>query len=248
MAGITKRHCQRLLIAGRVPDAVRTDGGHWLIPDNAKVRKWIAKTKDSKHERKATRVYSVPVVPIVYRAKKLPDNGGGDASKIDGLKAIHRCQKNLKIAALAMQSAIDSARENAHAAGLIILQARGKIFGKNEWRRWLSDNGIEYDEAKDLMNFAKWCERPLNKYTDDRMVKKFGIIRSSKNDEQSGAADWRDKKDEAKPQWLAWAGKLCGFVNVTTKQRPVDEWCDTEKEVVRLQLKTIADFYEELSR
>ena len=56
MAGITKRHCQRLLIAGHVPDAVRTSGGHWSIPDNAKVRKWIAKQKNNKHERKAVAI------------------------------------------------------------------------------------------------------------------------------------------------------------------------------------------------
>jgi excisionase family DNA binding protein len=45
MAGITKRHCQRLLVAGDVPDAVRTSGGHWLIPDNAEVKSWADNIK-----------------------------------------------------------------------------------------------------------------------------------------------------------------------------------------------------------
>ena len=140
-----------------------------------------------------------------------------------------------------MQSAIHSARENAHAAGLIILQARGGIFGKNEWRQWLSDNGIEHDEAKDLMNFAKWCERG-NQYTDTLMLKKFGVIR------KSGKESYKNPMKGLGPNWLAWVGKLCGFVNVTTKQRPLSEWSETEKLVFSLQLKPIADFYAKLSR
>jgi hypothetical protein len=238
MAGITKRHCQRLLIAGRVPDAVRTDGGHWLIPDNAKLRKWIAKQKNEKHTRKvASVVYSSPVIP----------NKKTKVTKLTVGNEIHKCQQNLKTAGAVMTNAIDSARANAHAAGLLLIAAYNENPG-GKWLPWLSANGVDKNEAKDLMNFAKWCERPRNQYSDVLMLKKFGIIRASKNDDQNIETDWRDKKDKLKPQWPVWAGKLCGFVNVTTKQRAVYEWSDTEKEAVRLTLKPIADFYQKLSR
>jgi len=43
-AGITKRHCQRLLSSGKLDSlgAERRPGGHWQIPDSAAVRAWAA--------------------------------------------------------------------------------------------------------------------------------------------------------------------------------------------------------------
>ena len=108
---------------------------------------------------------------------------------------------------------------------------------------WLRDNvpSITPEKCKAYLGIAATHAKRIDHTIDHRQLLMLGIIDGKQSEE-----DWRDNKDNAKPQWLAWAGKLCGFVNVTTKQRPLTEWTDTEKEVVRLQLKPIADFYRQL--
>lgn len=48
LTGYEKRHVQRLAVAGQIPGAVRTDGGHWRIPDSPEVRKWCKSVKRSR--------------------------------------------------------------------------------------------------------------------------------------------------------------------------------------------------------
>ncbi len=86
MAGITKRHCQRLLIAGHVPDAVRTSGGHWSIPDNAKVRKWYANQRENKHERIAARLRFDSAI-TTKKAKNLNGLHPAFLSSVNGAKS-----------------------------------------------------------------------------------------------------------------------------------------------------------------
>ncbi len=45
LTGFEKRHVQRLAVAGQIPGAVRTDGGHWKIPDTPEVRRWCQSVK-----------------------------------------------------------------------------------------------------------------------------------------------------------------------------------------------------------
>lgn len=45
LTGYEKRHVQRLAVAGQIPGAVRTDGGHWRVPDSPEVRKWCQAVK-----------------------------------------------------------------------------------------------------------------------------------------------------------------------------------------------------------
>lgn len=48
LTGYEKRHVQRLAVAGQIPGAVRTGGGHWLIPDTPEVRKWCQTVRRSR--------------------------------------------------------------------------------------------------------------------------------------------------------------------------------------------------------
>lgn len=43
LTGYTKRQIQRM--AGKIPGAVRTGGGHWQIPDSPEVRAWCDSSK-----------------------------------------------------------------------------------------------------------------------------------------------------------------------------------------------------------
>ncbi len=238
LTGLTKRHCQRLLSQGDLTCAVRTSGGHWIVPDNAEVRAWIKKQKCSKHARKP-RVYSAPVMPAVYQTKKVCSSGDGDASKVDGLTAIHRCQKNLKNAAREMQNAIAAARENTHAAGLFLMDARKQFPDANTWRLWLKANKIQVDEARDMINFAKWVERG-NQRTDVLMLKRFGIIKtveSKKNHE-------RQERNES---FVVWVSKTKAFLSEMTRQKPLDQWSTTERETIAGQIKPLAEMYERIT-
>lgn len=45
LTGYTKRQIQRMAGAGDIPGAVRSDGGHWRIPDGAGLREWCKAVK-----------------------------------------------------------------------------------------------------------------------------------------------------------------------------------------------------------
>ncbi len=223
MAGITKRHCQRLLVAGDVTDAVRTSGGHWLIPDNAEVRKWIAKIKGEKHKRRVV-VRSSPVMPNA-KIKRV---------NLPVANEIHKCLENLKTAQAVMQDVIDSTRANAYAAGARLLAAYNENPG-GAWFPWLIDNGIDTKEASELMNFAKYCDSGET-YSDAVMLKKFDVIKSKPR--ASGG-----KVRSFAPQWMTWTGKITGhFSHVKPSQMN-----DMEKEAMAQQLKPIVDLYKKLS-
>jgi hypothetical protein len=225
MAGITKRHCQRLLVGGHVPDAVRTSGGHWSIPDSAKVRKWIAKQKTEKHVRK--------VLPVVYPSPVMP-NKKTKVTKLTVGNELHKCLGNLEKVQAVMHEAIESARANAHAAGLILIAAYNKNPG-GKWFPWLAENGIDHSEARRLINFAKLCERGQGR-ADTGMLKKFGVIKSKPR-------AYAGKVRSCVPQWMTWTGKIVSHFS-QVKASQVD---DMEKEAMAQQLKPIVDLYEKLS-
>jgi len=108
---------------------------------------------------------------------------------------------------------------------------------------WLRDNVpvVTPELCKAYMGIAATHAKRQSHDIDHRQLLLLGII-----DSKAIEKDWRDEKDNAKPQWLAWVGKLCGFVNTTTKINPISKWSEKEKEVVMLQLKPIADFYKQL--
>jgi hypothetical protein len=53
LTGYTKRQIQRM--AAKIPGAVRTDGGHWKIPDSPEVRKWCASQAKRRQAEKLRR-------------------------------------------------------------------------------------------------------------------------------------------------------------------------------------------------
>lgn len=118
--------------------------------------------------------------------------------------------------------------------------------GNGKRLAWLRDNvpAITPELCKAYLGIAATHAKRQAHNIDHRQLLMLGII----DQQATGETDWRDQKDPAKPQWLAWAGKLCGFVNTTTKQRPIEQWTADEREVVRLQLEPIARFYEQLKQ
>ena len=53
LTGYTKRQIQRM--AGGIPGAVRTAGGHWEIPDSPEVREWCSDMKKKREAEKLRR-------------------------------------------------------------------------------------------------------------------------------------------------------------------------------------------------
>jgi hypothetical protein len=224
MAGITKRHCQRLLVAGDVPDAVRTSGGHWSIPDNAKVRKWCKTMRAEKHQRPAVKLPAKrkaierrPAVPI---GNELPE-----------------CLENLDKARKEMQHAIELARQNAERAGALLIAAYNLNPG-GKWRHWLAENGYDADML-DLMNFARWCEKEGHDYLDSTILRKFGLIEKKP---RSG--------NNAMPRggWVGLSGKLSGKLHEIEKLTPIDGMDEWSRLAIAQQLKPIAEIYAKLSR
>ena len=225
MAGITKRHCQRLLVAGRVPDAVRTSGGHWMIPDNAKVRKWCKKMRDEKHQRPAVKLPAkrktndkVPAAPV-----------GND---------LDECLANLAKARKQMRHAIELARGNAQRAGALLIASYNLNQG-GKWRPWLAANG--YDESMiDLMRFARWSEKESHGYMDTTILKKFGLVERKP---RSGNAAMPRGGD-----FVGLSGKLSGKLAEIEKLSPVEKMDDWSKLSISEQLRPIAEFYAKLSK
>jgi hypothetical protein len=108
-----------------------------------------------------------------------------------------------------------------------------------KWSDWLAKNGISRDEARDLMNFAKWREQG-NESTDERMLRKFGVIRSPKNEKH------KNPTKGIAVNWPVWAGKLAGHLGELTKRQPVSKWEDDQREAVAAQLRPIAELYKEM--
>jgi hypothetical protein len=231
IAGITKRHCQRLLVAGRVPDAVRTNGGHWMIPDNAKVRKWCKKTRDEKHQRPAVKLPAkrktndkVPAAPV-----------GND---------LDECLANLAKARKQMRHAIELARGNAQRAGALLIASYNLNQG-GKWRPWLAANG--YDESMiDLMHFARWSEKESHGYMDTTILKKFGLVEKSAKTREVDRQ--RKLMKSTFTPWIAWTGKLTAHFGEVAKQNPPSHWDVMDRISVAEQLRPIAEFYAKLSK
>jgi hypothetical protein len=155
MAGITKRHCQRLLIAGHVPNAVRTSGGHWSIPDSAKVRKWIAKTKDSKHERRLSAAYSEPAMVT---------------EKANHINGLHR--KYLS-AVNDAKAELDNLYMSCVHAGMLFSQ-----ISKKERAAWLRDNLPHIDQKQMVayISIANTYKRRKQSAIDRRFFSLLDIV------------------------------------------------------------------------
>lgn len=231
MAGITKRHCQRLLIAGDVPDAVRTSGGHWSIPDNAKVRKWIARQKSEKHERKAARVYSAAVVP----------SGKVKCVEIPSGNELHKCRENLNKAQAAMDAIISAIRANAYAGGLLLIAAYNENPG-GAWVPWLQANGISKAEARRLMNFAKLCERGRGNHAIE-MLRAFGFIPPLDRENSP-----QNKTKTQPPNWYGLSAKLTVSLDDLVRDVPPSQMGEMQRMAVAEHLRPIADFCAKLSR
>jgi hypothetical protein len=154
MAGITKRHCQRLLVAGEVPDAVRTSGGHWSIPDNTKVRKWSAKQKNGKHERKLSAAYSDPAM---VKEK---------ANQINGLDAKYLSSIN------GAKTALEKALMACVEIGLLITQ-----ISKKERAAWLRENlpHINQKQIAAYLSIANTYKRRKHSAIDHSFLKLLEI-------------------------------------------------------------------------
>lgn len=110
---------------------------------------------------------------------------------------------------------------------------------------WLRDNvpSITPELCRAYIGIANTQSKRKCVNACHRQLLMLGII----DGKEESNDDWRKEKDNLKQPWLAWAGKLCGFVNTATKQRPLSEWTETEKRVVSLQLKPIAEFYKKIT-
>ena len=226
MAGITKRHCQRLLNAGRGPDdAVRTSGGHWSIPDNAKVRKWCKGMQAEKHQR--------PAVKLPAKRKAIDKRPAVPVGN-----ELAQCLENLDKARKEMQHAIELARQNAERAGMLLI-GQYNLNPGGKWRHWLAKNG--YDASLvDLMNFARWCEKKGHNFLDSTMLRKLEMIgkkpRSGNNTIPRGGG------------FVELSGKLWGKLHEIEKLTPIEEMNEWSRLAIAQQIKPIADFYTKLSR
>jgi hypothetical protein len=230
MAGITKRHCQRLLVAGDVTDAVRTSGGHWSIPDSAKVRKWCKGMRVGKHQRRSDRVYSAPVVPSA-KVKHVEIPTGNE---------LHKCRENLKKAQAAMDATISAIRANAYAGGLLLIAAYNENSG-GAWMPWLKANGISKAEARRLMNFAKLCEKGRGNHPIE-MLRNFGFIPpiDRKNSPQ--------KKTKIKSSnWYGLSTKLTVSLDDLMRDVSLSQMGEMRRFAIAQQLKPIVDLYKKLS-
>lgn len=252
MAGISKRHLQRLLNRGGVvPGAEKSPGGHWKILDSKELRAWAENfqkwqgvdrrpataSSDWKKLQKQIGVEARKIKPSTVASKKRYT----DFSKMIAEMADPIAKEICKQHALAVestknaQSAINTAIERWSKCGEFAEVAFGMAGGNTAkfMRQW-KDMGLPVSEARRLMRIARTFQR--NTLGDKDQLRLIGLLPEA---EQGNEGQGRSKDSFA---WLNWAGKI----NAAVTDDSIDRMADVERKIALAKLEPLKRLIERL--
>lgn len=117
---------------------------------------------------------------------------------------------------------------------------------KGQFLAWLRDNvpDLKPEQAKAYMTLLHVHRERESHALDHRQLLLLGVIdkADAKATDRGGAS--HDPSQSTK--WIGWASNIRGWWTKATRERPVTNWSDEEREAVRNQLKPLIDIYNAL--
>jgi hypothetical protein len=118
-----------------------------------------------------------------------------------------------------------------------------KEMTKGQLLGWLRESvpGLTPQRAKAYMSLHHAAQEHGIESVDHRQLLLLGVI-----DQKEAVATERPVPPLGLGKWIVWAGGIRGWFSKTTKDRPVDDWTDEEKQSVRDQLEPIVAIWRAL--
>ena len=118
-----------------------------------------------------------------------------------------------------------------------------KRFHKGKATAWLRDNvpGITQEQVKAYLSIYNTSETRKRIDLDHRQLLLLGVV-----DQKEMEATKRTSSQVGDTKWADWAANITGWWNKTQTTKPLDQWTDEERGMVKQQLKPIADIFNSL--
>lgn len=143
-------------------------------------------------------------------------------------------------AADSAKAQINDAIEHASRCGFLLMHAEGMTRG--QFLGWLRDNvpQLKPEQAKRYMSVAKATESGVA--LNHRQMLLAGIV-------EAREIEWtaRTGNDNKAGRWVRATSTIYSWWKDATKQCPLRDWTQEEREAARITLKPLAEIYEQLS-
>lgn len=117
---------------------------------------------------------------------------------------------------------------------------------KGQFLAWLRDNvpDLKPEQAKAYMTLLNVHRERESHALDHRQLLLLGVIDKADAKATDRGSASHDPSQSTK--WIGWASNIRGWWTKATRERPVTNWSDEEREAVRNQLKPLVDIYNAL--
>lgn len=139
------------------------------------------------------------------------------------------------------KSTMADALQAAVQCGNMLEQAKG--ITKGQLLGWLRDNvpTLDHHRAKAYMSLFHVAQERGIETIDHRQLMLLGVI-----DPKESNPSQHPQPDLGAGKWIKWAGNIRGWFSKETVDRPLRQWTNEEKEIVRNQLLPIIEIYKSL--
>lgn len=203
LAGISKRHLQRLLNAGGVvPSATRTSGGHWRIENDSSFQNWAKSYKRWDGKSRNAKDTGIALGRWTDTKKRAKASGGRHATKLkDSATEEEWCRAILADLDEAVRNAeiaiheLGERKKYASSALIAAKQSRG-----NKFSQWVRKN-IPSIRLEDV----KWLTYEP-RATEDRYIETIkGLVLDAKTNTRGR----KQRRRTTNPLgWIKWSAKI----------------------------------------
>jgi|TARA_R110000824_G_C15061316_1_gene662426 hypothetical protein len=118
-----------------------------------------------------------------------------------------------------------------------------KKFHKGQAAAWLRDNvpDVTHEQVKAYLSIYKTSEERKAVEVDHRQLLLLGVI-----DQKEMEATKRTSSQVEDTKWADWAANITGWWNKTRITKPLNQWTEGERGMVKQQLKPVVDIFNSL--
>jgi hypothetical protein len=231
LAGISRRHAQRLLEEGKIEGASRTKGGHWRIPDTPKIRKWAENFSRWEGKPRADNYAGVPLISWRDATEERGVVPGDVAEEIS--KSCEALRAAAAVAAEEMDASYKAALRAGHLL-LSVLSTKGAHFNK-----WVKSNlpGLTLTDADWLLSLARRHKDSAHKVGAVEVMKRITALKRRNRGKTS-----KQLRVKNPYVWTEHAGKL----RTTLTAETISKMDAGDRETARKQLEPLIAIYEKL--
>jgi hypothetical protein len=108
--------------------------------------------------------------------------------------------------------------------------------------RWMHDNcpSITQEQIASYLGIAATVRKRKHDAIDHRTLNLLGIIDTIDIDAKPHEQSERNKS------FVVWVSKTKAFFNEMTRRRPLNQWSTEERETIAMQIKPLAEMYQQL--